>query len=109
MAEGTPTSGFRFTPVAVRDLEAIWDHIASDRPETASTVVRRIIEAVERLSEFPLMGHPRDDLADESLRVWPILGYLIIYRPDRQPIEVLRVLSGYRDLVALFPGDRADR
>lgn len=55
------------------------------------------------------MGHPRDDLADESLRVWPILGYLIVYRPDRQPIEVLRVLSGYRDLVALFPGDRADR
>ena len=57
---------------------------------------------------FPMMGHPRDDLADETLRVWPIYNYLIIYRPSRSPIEVIRVLSGYRDLVALFPGGEGD-
>lgn len=57
---------------------------------------------MRRLAEMPEMGHSREDLADEPLRFWPVHSYLIIYRPDRSPLEVVRVLSGYRDIAELL-------
>ena len=52
---------------------------------------------------IPTIGHLREDLADdETLRFWPIRHYLIIYRPDSQPLEIVRVLSGRRDLKMLL-------
>ena len=56
-----------------------------------------------RLTEIPLMGHPRTDLADETIRVWPVHSYLIIYRPTPEAVEIIRVVSGFQDLLALFP------
>jgi antitoxin ParD1/3/4/toxin ParE1/3/4 len=57
---------------------------------------------MRRLAEMPEMGHLREDLAEEPLRFWPVYSYLIIYRPDRNPLEVVRVLSGYRDIADLL-------
>ena len=44
----------------------------------------------------------REDLAEETLRFWPVRSYLIIYRPDAKPIQIVRVLSGYRDIAELL-------
>lgn len=55
-----------------------------------------------RLADHPGLGHIRDDLADETLKVWPVHSYLVIYRPATTPLQVVRVLSGYRDIAALF-------
>ncbi len=44
------------------------------------------------------MGHLREDLAEEPLRFWPVYSYLIIYRPDSRPLEIVRVLHGARDV-----------
>lgn len=46
----------------------------------------------------PGLGHLREDLTDEPLRFWPVHSYLIIYRPGRTPLQIVRVLSGYRDI-----------
>ena len=96
---------YYFTPTALRDLEDLWDFIAEDNPTAAREVVGAILSAVDHLAEFPRIGHPRDDLADETLRVWPVDTSLIIYRPDKQPIEIIRILSGFRDLQLLFPDE----
>jgi antitoxin ParD1/3/4/toxin ParE1/3/4 len=48
------------------------------------------------------MGHLREDLADEALRFWRVYSYMIIYRPDSQPLEIVRVLHGARDTSTLF-------
>jgi hypothetical protein len=37
-------------------------------------------------------------LIDEPLHFWSVHHYLIIYRAEAQPIEIVRVLSGYRDI-----------
>jgi hypothetical protein len=34
--------------------------------------------------------------------VWTVHSFLVVYRPDAQPLQVVRVLSGYRDIAALF-------
>jgi hypothetical protein len=39
---------------------------------------------------------------DQSLRVWSVYGYLIVYRPATQPLEVLRIVNGVRHLGRIF-------
>ena len=46
------------------------------------------------------MGRKRDELAP-NVRSFPIDDYLI-YRAIEEGVEVLRVVSGYRDLRVLF-------
>ena len=55
-----------------------------------------------RLAEMPGLGHERDDLADDVLRAWVVYSYLIIYRPDTTPLQIVRIISGYRDVAKMF-------
>jgi hypothetical protein len=47
-------------------------------------------------------GHRRDDLADQSLRVWSVYSCLIGYRPEQSPIQIVRIVGGYQDIPHLF-------
>ena len=87
---------------ALSDLDEIWLYIASDSPTAADRVIDEIYQAIYRLAEFPGMGHLREDLIDEPLRFWSVYQYLIIYRAEAQPIEIVRVVSGYRDVTQLL-------
>jgi plasmid stabilization system protein ParE len=87
---------------ALADLDEIWSFIAQDSPTTADRVIDEIYAAIYRLADFPRMGHLRDDLIQEPLRFWSVYHYLIIYRSEKQPIEIVRVVSGYRDIARLF-------
>ena len=40
------------------------------------------------VAERPGIGHTRADLAREPVRFWPVYSYLIIYRPETNPLEV---------------------
>jgi toxin ParE1/3/4 len=53
------------------------------------------------------MGRSRDELAT-NVRSFPVNDYLIFYRPIEEGIEILRVVSGYRDLEGLFLKDDED-
>ena len=52
-----------FSPGARSDLIELWEFIAQDNLEAADRVVAGIEEACVKLSETPLMGHLRPDLA----------------------------------------------
>lgn len=93
---------FVLSDPAVQDLRDIRDHIAGDDPDTALQVLNDIRAAIERLVELPGLGHERLDLADQRLRVWTVHTYLVIYVPDTAPLEVVRILSGYRDLTLII-------
>jgi len=84
------------------DLRQIAHYIARDSASAARRVVRELRAAMERLADMPGMGHLHEDLADESLRVWVVYAYLIVYRPRTNPLQVVRVVSGHRDLSRLF-------
>ena len=94
---------YALTPRAAEDLDEIWEFVFEDKsPERADAVIERIRESLELVASMPSMGHCRDDLADESLRVWSVYSYLIVYRPDQRPIEVVRIVGGYQDIPHLF-------
>ena len=56
------------------------------------------MRASQRSALNPGVGHVRDDLGDESLRVWPVFSYLIMYLPDTNPVQVIRVIHGARNV-----------
>lgn len=58
--------------------------------------------AMDMLAEHPQAGHVRTDLTKRPVRFWPVRScYLIIYK-DNNPIEIVRILSGYRDIADLL-------
>jgi plasmid stabilization system protein ParE len=90
------------SPQARDDLSELRDYIAQDDAAAARRVLNEVREAMRRLAQMPELGHVREDLADETLRFWPVRSYLIICRPEVEPIQIVRVLSGYRDIAQLL-------
>jgi plasmid stabilization system protein ParE len=96
---------YLLTGPAKDDIREITQYIRRRNVAAANKVRRELQDVMRRLADFPTMGHLRNDLADERLRVWTVYSYLIIYRPDRKPIEVLRVIHGSRDLRRAMRGE----
>ncbi|HWE94301.1 MAG TPA: type II toxin-antitoxin system RelE/ParE family toxin [Tepidisphaeraceae bacterium] len=92
----------KVTPRAKLDLFAIWEYIADDSMEAADKVVAKIKSEFGKLAEMPGMGHRRIEVSDERYRFWKVYSYLIVYRIDTSPIQIVRVVSGYRDIGKLF-------
>ena len=91
-----------YSPEGRLDLLEIWEYIARDNIDIADRVEREIQQAVSTLARNPGLGHMRRDLTSKAVRFWPIYSYLIIYDPKAQPLEVVRILSGYRDIAELL-------
>ncbi|MEK7586599.1 MAG: type II toxin-antitoxin system RelE/ParE family toxin [Patescibacteria group bacterium] len=95
-------NAFFVTQSAQADLESIRKFIADDDPDSALLVIKELRQAFERLSTLPNIGHLRNDLAPGPLRFWPVRSYLIIYRPELNPIHIIRILHGARDVRAIL-------
>ena len=91
----------RLSQKAEIDLEEIWLYVAQDSSAAADRLLDRLYHTCQRLAGTPRMGRSRDELATR-LRSFPVGNYLVFYRPGKDGIDVARILSGYRDLDALF-------
>ena len=67
-------SPFQFTPRAIRDLGDIWEYIAEDNVGAANRV--------ESATRFP--------------------NFIVVYRPDTKPLQIVAILHGKRDAAVLF-------
>jgi len=76
---------------ALDQLDAIAGYIALDKPESAKAVVRRIIEAMDRLRRFRSLGRPIPELPHSNYRqVW-MRPCWIYYRVDGGDVRILHV------------------
>ncbi len=89
------------TSQAEADLLEIWLFIAEDSIRAADRLLDRFEETFHLIASQPRMGRSRAQLAPE-LRSFPVGDYLIFYEPLPDGIQVIRVLSGYRDIDSLF-------
>jgi len=92
---------FQLTPQATEDLDAIWWFIAEDNREAADRVEREILATCRRLAKHPLVGSKRQDITPQPVRFWTVTkfpNYVIVYRPETIPLQVVAVLHGKRDL-----------
>lgn len=88
-----------WTHQAIDDVEAIKAYIARDSARYAVFVAEEIVDAVDRLSAFPLSGRVVPELGRKTVREVIYGNYRIVYRVTESSIEVLTVFHGSR----LFP------
>ena len=98
-----------WSPLAETDLEEIYARIAfrDGRRQTAKNVVRGLRQECEDYARLfakgYVLGTARPDLG-ESLRVFTHKRWVVVFRPVRDGIEVVRVIDGSRDFGRLFGG-----
>lgn len=89
------------TRTSLNDLDAIWERIAEENPRRASQYIKKIEAKLKILSDNPLMGKRRWDLAD-TLRQFPVGSHLILYMPIEDGIMVVRVRHQREDISRFF-------
>jgi toxin ParE1/3/4 len=93
---------FRLSEPALRDIETIADYIARQSGLTQSEhFLDKLDEKLAKIAKFPRLGRQRNEILP-GLRSLPIDSYLILYMPFLEDIDIVRVVSGYIDLSALF-------
>jgi plasmid stabilization system protein ParE len=86
-------------PEAALDLVEIWRYLKNKaNVEIAERVERAIREKIIFLASMPGAGHWRRDLTDEPARFFAVYSYLIVYRPETKPLQVVAILHGSRDV-----------
>lgn len=86
-------------PEAALDLVQIWRYLKKESSiEIADHVELVILDKVSFLAEWPSGGHWRKDLTDEAVKFFSVFSYLIVYRPDTNPLQVVSILHGRRDV-----------
>lgn len=91
-----------FRPLALADLDAIYDYIEPDNPRRAATFVQDIVTGCRALCMYPEMGPARSDIAP-ALRIRSLLGRVIVcYRLAETEIVVLRIFYGGQDFETIM-------
>jgi toxin ParE1/3/4 len=96
-------SGYTLSAEAQADLREIQNYIAQDSVTAARAALAVIRESFRDLARTPGLGHVREDLTKRQVRFWLVYSYLIIYRPETKPLEILAVLHGKRNLQEILP------
>jgi antitoxin ParD1/3/4 len=93
---------FILTPRAEQDVSDIWEYIANDSIEAADRVLTALEQTIHRLAKNPGIGHMREELADRRHRFLLVYSYLIVYRFETNPLQVIRVPHAARDVQSIL-------
>ncbi len=84
----------RWTHQAADDLESITEFISQDSSHYARFFALEIIEAIERLGDFPELGRVVPEKDDPIIREIIMGNYRIVYRLKDNLIELLTIHHG---------------
>src|SRR5580658_2201835 len=96
---------YRLTTRAIDDLDEIWSYIAEDSVDAANRVESAILAACNSLARHPMLGSRRAEITPLPVRFWAVTrfpSYIVDYRPDTKPLQVVTVLHGKRDIKAVL-------
>jgi len=97
------SSRYMLAPEAASDLVQIWRYIKMNAGLEMAGRVESVIRAkIVALAARPDGGHWRRDLTDEPVKFFPIYSYLVVYRPETNPLQVVAILHGRRDVAELL-------
>ena len=102
------TARLLWTPKARADVKAIYVDIGREQPKAAEKYFERFRYKVELLKEHPRLGERHPEIF-RTARMLVEAPYVILYETmpdtddgDIHTVEIVRVVDGRRDLVALF-------
>lgn len=68
----------------------------------ADRVESVILDKIAFLATTPGAGHRREDLTDEVVKFFPVYSYLVVYRPETKPLQIVSILHRHRDVPAIL-------
>ena len=80
-----------WTRRAISDAQAIRQFIAQDSPHMAELVIRRLIAAIDRLSQYPHSGRVVPEIEDVAIREVIHGSYRIVYRLIDEQVHILTI------------------
>ena len=86
-----------WSPSALEDVNSIAEFIARDSVDRAALFVARLLEAIDRLQDYPRSGRVISEISDKSCREIMYGSYRIMYRLEGDDIWITGVVHGARD------------
>jgi toxin ParE1/3/4 len=86
---------------ASHDLREISEYFAQVNVEAGERLLQEFNQKCKQLASFPNIGRQYENLRPD-LRGIPLDGYIIFYQIIDNGIEIVRVLSGRRNLKSIF-------
>jgi len=97
--EGRP---YRLTPRALEDLDEIWRYSAETWSiAQADRYIDELVRAFEALAAFPSLARERPEFSP-PVRIHVHLDQLIVYVLVHDRVNILRLLGGRQDWVAIL-------
>lgn len=84
--------------MAVEDLDNIAEYIALDSEYYANDFVKRIVDQVEHLAQYPEIGRIVPEVNDVQIREIIYHNYRIVYKVNVDDICILIITHGSYDL-----------
>jgi antitoxin ParD1/3/4/toxin ParE1/3/4 len=90
---------------AALDLVQIWRYIKKQSSIAVADRVESVIrKRIVLLARTPGAGHWNKNLTDEAVKFVPVYSYLIVYRPETKPLQVVSILHGHRNVGQILKG-----
>lgn len=80
------------------DLFEIWRRIAGDSVDLANRIDGEFHQLFASLARVPGQGHVRKELTHRLVLFFPLYSFLVVYQPGVQPLRILAVLRGRRNV-----------
>ena len=94
------SSGYVLRPAARADLAKIWtDGAMTWGADQADRYADGLFAVFDLLAEFPELARERAEFAP-PVRIHPSGSHLVIYRPEGQGVEIIRILHAHQNLMA---------
>ncbi len=85
-----------WAPSALEDVNSIAEYIARDSVDRAALFAVRLIEATDRLEDFPLSGRIIPEIGEPSCREIIHGNYRIMYRLVNNDVWITGIVHGSR-------------
>ena len=106
---GRAKSSLHYSQDALRDLDDIWDYILLEfsNPEAAAKTVDDIMNAIDKLMDFPRMGAKLSSIVDVECdyRFLVTGNYMTFSRLEEEDVYIDHILYGKRDYLRVLFGD----
>src|SRR5260370_20779408 len=97
-------SGYILAPTAQEDLVEIRDYYQQEASYGIERhLLAEFVDAFRTIAKTPGIGHRREDLAENRpVLFWRMRDYLIVYRAATDPVEIVTIARGSRDIVTII-------
>lgn len=91
---------YQLSARARHNLIEILDYLDQHSFSAADKVEQEILDGLSHIAQFPNSGFVRPEISSASHRIWLVHPYLVVYNPETNPITIVSITHGARDIAS---------